>query len=400
VSNSKNMQMHMQKLAAVFATVVIAGCGGGSSSSSALAGNPVAPPASGAGGSGSGVGVGETGPTPPAPPPGSSPMPPPIGISVATFAAGAKAVTQDLAQGSIAISADGNLWFTGERQPNAIGRMTPLGVVTYPVTGDAAAGTYNAGPLTIGPDGNVWFCDPFDGTDLRGSFATIDVTTGVSTKYRPINGITAGSQAFAIVPGADGNLWFSEYNGKRIGKFDLALKTAIEYGPLQSVATAITPGPDGAVWFAETISSTASILGRIAIDGSITEFTASPVAGTIASITTGRDGKVWFIKNDFGGPGIGNIDPVTALVKTYTAGFVGDFAQLGSITSGPDGNLWFTDYYDGLIGRVTTAGVITEFGSTSTSQQLNAIVSGSGTASPPSLWFTNPGDDTIGQVKL
>ena len=31
------------------------------------------------------------------------------------------------------------------------------------------------------------------------------------------------------------------------------------------------------------------------------------------------------------------------------------------ITSGPDGNLWFTERNAGKIGRITTAGVITEF---------------------------------------
>jgi streptogramin lyase len=400
VTNPKNMQTTMQRLAAAFATVLIAGCGGGNGASSNLAGNSIAPPASGAGGSS--VGAGQTAPSPPpsSPAPAPSPLPPPAGVTVGIFPVTAAGVTQNLSQGSIAVSADGKLWFTGGLQPNAIGRMTPAGVVSYPVTGDAAAGTYNAGPLTIGPDGNVWFCDPFDGTALRGAFATVDVATGVSTKYRPVNGITAGSQAFAIVSGSDGNLWFSEYNGNRIGKFDLALKTAIEYGPLQSVATALATGPDGAVWFAETLSSSASILGRIAIDGSITEFSASPVAGTIAAITAGADGKVWFIKNGFGGPGIGNIDPATSLVTTYTDGFLGASPQLGAITAGPDGDLWFTDYYDGLIGRATTAGVIVEFGSTSSSQQVNAIVAGRGNGSSSGLWFTNPGDDTIGQVKL
>ena len=31
------------------------------------------------------------------------------------------------------------------------------------------------------------------------------------------------------------------------------------------------------------------------------------------------------------------------------------------ITAGPDGNLWFTEFLGNKIGRITTAGVITEF---------------------------------------
>ena len=33
----------------------------------------------------------------------------------------------------------------------------------------------------------------------------------------------------------------------------------------------------------------------------------------------------------------------------------------GGITAGPDGNLWFTEFGVGKIGRITTAGTVTEF---------------------------------------
>ena len=56
-------------------------------------------------------------------------------------------------------------------------------------------------------------------------------------------GITPGSQAYKITTGPDGNLWFTEYNGPRLGKFDVTTKLATEFGPLQSPATRSLPAP-------------------------------------------------------------------------------------------------------------------------------------------------------------
>src|SRR5262245_26211248 len=38
-----------------------------------------------------------------------------------------------------------------------------------------------------------------------------------------------------------------------------------------------------------------------------------------------------------------------------------DSIRLEGITTGPDGNLWYTSFNNGKIGRVTPAGVVTEF---------------------------------------
>ena len=54
------------------------------------------------------------------------------------------------------------------------------------------------------------------------------------------------------------------------------------------------------------------------------------------------------------------------------------------ITSGPDGNLWFTEPALGRVGRITTAGVITEFSVGITAGEPYGI-----TAAPDgNVWFT------------
>src|SRR5947207_4666187 len=54
------------------------------------------------------------------------------------------------------------------------------------------------------------------------------------------------------------------------------------------------------------------------------------------------------------------------------------------ITAGPDGNLWFTEYNGNNIGRITTAGVITEFAQNTVNVGPVGITAGPDGA----LWFT------------
>lgn len=69
-------------------------------------------------------------------------------------------------------------------------------------------------------------------------------------------------------------------------------------------------------------------------------------------------------------------------------------SQPGGITLGPDGALWFTESATGKIGRITTAGVITEYTIPSaTSPQPSWITTGPDGA----LWFTE-NNGNIGRV--
>src|ERR1035438_7398253 len=54
------------------------------------------------------------------------------------------------------------------------------------------------------------------------------------------------------------------------------------------------------------------------------------------------------------------------------------------ITAGPDGNVWFTEYRAGKIGRITPAGVITEFSIPSGGNPQDIRLGPDG-----NLWFTD-----------
>ena len=444
----------------------------------------------------------------PAPPPAPAPVPPPPPAqppaaagapTIAMFATAASGVAApELTGGSIAVDGSGNAWFTAGFTTAQIGRMTPAGAVSYPVTTDAADGVYGTGPLATGSDGNIWFCDPVGGTSLSGAIGTIDTATGHATKFStpllrntiqvvrstaqeqscvagtctpvptgtcvasatvtctsattgptpvaacspaapspgnawttttcatvttgptPVtacspdpaapgnafvatncSGITPGAQAFAIAPGGDGNLWFTEYTAARIGRFDPRTGVAREFGPLRAPATSIAAGPDGNVWFTEWAGAgSVPILGKITPTGAITETSNGFVAGEIlGAVTAGADGGVWFTKSGAGGSAIGRYDPTSGSLVLYGTGFAGA-PLLGGLATAADGNVWFTDYFDALLGRIAPDGTIGEFGDIVPTSPLNAIAASRTGVGGKAVWFTDPKTARVGRATL
>ena len=104
---------------------------------------------------------------------------------------------------SIAVGADGNLWFT-ETVGNNIGRITPGGTIT-----EFALPHANSQPkgIAAGPDGNLWF------TEL-GRIGRIS-SAGTITEFP----LPAGDTAFLITPGPKGDphMWFTEQFSGAVG---------------------------------------------------------------------------------------------------------------------------------------------------------------------------------------
>ncbi|HXB69236.1 MAG TPA: IPTL-CTERM sorting domain-containing protein [Candidatus Acidoferrales bacterium] len=158
----------------------------------------------------------------------------------------------------------------------------------------------------------------------------------------------------------------------------------------------ITAGPDGALWFTESF---ADRIGRITTAGVITEYSTGITPGsTPDGIAAGPDGALWFTdRSSFVGPGFGP----GALGRITTAGVITEYStglSAGSdpfeIAAGPDGALWFTDRA-GQIGRITTAGVITEY-----STGLSAGSTPGGIAAGPdgAMWFAESTGNRIGRI--
>ena len=251
--------------------------------------------------------------------------------------------------------------------------------------------TANSGPnaITVGPDGALWF------TENPGNKIGRVTTRGVFTEY-PIP--TAGSSPAGITAGPDGALWFTEDGSDPIqGKVGRVTTSGLfsEY-PIPSVSyyhsnpIGIITGPDGALWFAD---SELSSIGRFTTSGALTQYTTpSAVNGLFdgsspTGITVGPDGALWFTEqNSAFGNKIGRV--TTAGVFTeYTPPSANSAPT--SITLGPDGALWFTEENAFRIGRVTTSGAFTEYVvPTHTSSAPFGITTGPDGA----LWFTDIGN--------
>ena len=354
--------------------------------------------------------------------------------------------------GPLATGADGNLWFcdpnAGASNAGAIGTIdvrtgiaseysTPLTKHTAQTTAstaqDQTCNSVGCTPVPTGtcvPTGHITCQTVKSGptpvamcmntpSSLANEYTTTTCNTNTSATpvtacaaIAPVTanayttttctGITPAAQAYAITNGPDGNLWFTEYVGTKIGKFDVTTQVAVEFGPLTAPARGIAAGPDGNVWFVENVSPTAiPVVGRITPAGVITEYTQGLAAGTtLGSITAGADGSVWFGVYGGSGSGIGKIDPASGTITLYTSGFFGQTPLIGGLTLGGDGNVWFTDYYEGLIGRITPSGAVAEYGTVTPGSQLNSIVAGPANASAKTIWFTNPTGQQIGRATL
>lgn len=383
----------------------------------------------------------------------------PSGV-ITTYDAG---ITQNSQPVEIVAGSDGNLWFT-ELRKAAIGRITPAGVITeFPfaspggptsgadgitvgANGDlyfavyggigrmttAGAATIYTDDLTIendevddvvsdvvrgqvlsittGPDDALWFSRAGlpneDGMQTPGTIGTMTEEGAVAEVARvPLSPPTAsggrGNVLRALTFGPDGNLWFADQSGSRIGTVEpngavttyaievlqIANGIPIGVGPLSLAA-----GPDGALWYGEALTSgqtrgrTAGI-GRITTAGAFSSPELDVPLGLTASFdaTIGPDGLLWYtdgyqvqrIRPD------GGIDHIASLTG------------VNGIATGPDGNLWVTRTQQNEVARVTPNGAVTTFtsGISPGAKPTQIVAGGDG-----NLWFTAPGVNKIARI--
>jgi streptogramin lyase len=234
--------------------------------------------------------------------------------------------------------------------------------------------------ISAGPDGAVWFTE-FDGNKIGrlsadGSFTEFAIPTANSVP----NGITTGP---------DRALWFVEDVGNKIGRVttDGSFSEFPVPTPPPTGLSAITAGPDGALWFTEG-SFFVDQIGRVTTAGSFTEFRHTVATTFPNAIVAGPDGALWFTELT---GGIGRMTTSGTFtefsIPTPGGGPV-------SITAGPDGALWFAELFGNKIGRITTSGTVSEFSIPTQAVAVEGIAAGPDGA----LWFTENGMDRIGRV--
>ncbi len=120
--------------------------------------------------------------------------------------------------------------------------------------------------------------------------------------------------------------------------------------------------------------------------GSTSTFLGNGVRGPQA-IATGPDGALWFTNSM--GRSIGRLTTAGVFSNYFDAAL----REPAGITAGPDGAMWFTDRSAGLIGRINMAGTISTFssGAVATPSRITTGVDGR-------LWFTDRSSQSIGRI--
>ncbi len=213
---------------------------------------------------------------------------------------------------------------------------------------------------------------------------------GVITEYAVP---TADSHPDGIAAGPDGNVWFTEASGNKIGRITPA--GAISEFPVPTSASnpqAIAAGPDGNMWFTE---SDKNKIGMITPSGNISEFPVPTAASHPDGIAAGPDGNMWF--TEYQGQKIGRIDPVSKDIDEFPVPMsdpvFGATFPLG-IAAGADGNMWFAESSKNRVGRITPSGTITEYTLSTDTSSPSWIAAGP----DGNLWLTRYAGATVGHI--
>ncbi len=242
------------------------------------------------------------------------------------------------------------------------------------------------------------------------------LTLSIANFTAPSVPFTTQSLAF----GPNGNVWFTEPGLSKIGEITpQGVVTEFQLPAGQSSSGGITAGPDGNVWFTEKTA-----IGRVTPSGTVTTFNL-PANSDVTGITAGPDGNLWFMNTD--NDEIGRITPNGVVTEFPIPPAMTQVTQSGVVLShditSAGGDLWYTaevynhatDTMSGVIGKVTTSGVVTQYKlppppkfttNSSTAKAGTAPVGGlladSITAGPNnSVWFTGHqtnGYGVVGQI--
>jgi virginiamycin B lyase len=204
-------------------------------------------------------------------------------------------------------------------------------------------GPHSPYAIAIGPDNNIWF------TEYQGDRIGMMTPMGEVMRFP----IAPDGIAERLTGGPDGALWFTDPKGNRVGRIGIDGK--IKYVALPTPKcgpTGITVGADGLIYFTE---HAASRIGRMSIDGTLTEFTLRSKSGP-AEIVTGHDGAVYFIEDEAGR--IGRISKDGA-IREFT--IPSEHSIPSAIASGPDASIYFAELGVGKIGKLKLDGSFDEY---------------------------------------
>ena len=196
----------------------------------------------------------------------------------------------------------------------------------------------------------------------------------------------AASSPGGITAAPDGALWFTERSAPAIGRVDL--EGAITEFPITAVNAApqdIAVGPAGDLWATDAFGG---VVHRITLEGDITDV-AMPTSSATDGIALGPDGALWV-----------TMRAANRIARVVPDGAVTEFPlpasgrQPDGIVAGPDGALWFTERAGNAIGRITVDGTFSEFPLPTAGASPRGIAAGPDGA----LWFAEHDAGRVGRI--
>lgn len=235
--------------------------------------------------------------------------------------------------------------------------------------------------LALDEQGNVWFAET-----TGNKIGKLDPETGKFIEY---DVPTPDSRPWAIAIGDDGSVWFTERLGNKIGKLDPTTGKFIEYDLATAGAEPAGIDTQGIyIWFTMTA---ANKVGRLrASDGRIIEF-APPTPNSVPQeVALNPRGKPWFT--------LAQADRLL-FIDIETHGLYTEFpvptasSEPFGLTIDGDVALWFTERAGNRLGRFPSTGSMRDYLlPTANSTPTDIAVDGAGCA-----WYAAPGSNRIGR---
>jgi virginiamycin B lyase len=262
---------------------------------------------------------------------------------------------------------------------NQYGRYVLLGpqITEYPITGPSIVQPVG---ITRGPDGNMWWTDfSFVGK--------INVSTKVMTQYSSLG------SGQGIVTGPDKNLWITGYG--TLTKMSTAGTVLNQYtwnASFDQPSQQIAVGPDGNFWFANAQSDNPvprRQVIKVTPSGVVTAYNPLLSGAYLGGVAAGADGNMWF-----GAYLASSTSSASYVERMSTSGTnavqyatTGSAQYPGFAVQGADKNVWFTSCGGQSINKITSAGVVTSFASSTSSSVTQPW--GITTGPDGAIWFAS-----------
>lgn len=294
----------------------------------------------------------------------------------------------DRVPGVLAVDAHDNVWFTAGgggfsrlaavSLNNRIGRLSPDGKIT-----EFETPTIESGPTSIhiGNEGDVWF------TERGGNkIGRLHPETGKLTEY---DIPTPMSVATGITVDGDGLVWYASKMASKVGMLNPKTGAIKEYDTPtpKSQPSTITFDGQGNIWFDERAND--RIVRLNPKTGEMREYEVPTQGSRVVGLVPDNRGHVWFL--ELGANKVGRLDTETAMVVEYA--IPTKYSSPFKLTIDAQGRVWFTQAFGNKVG-VLIDGKFAEFAIPTPESMPGGIT----TDSKGNVWFTEQAGNKIAMI--